>query len=483
MGQRRREIFFGKPWPDIDPVALSNGIASALYDGYQIETKAYLRRPGKTLWDTLPVSYAVDGLYEGRYHASQAGKLFGVANGRVYRRNSAGNWTAFTGTAFNVGSPCYWGEYDDFCYLATGQSPLQKLDLGNCTQASLGGNAPTGCTHLSQYGNYLIVNDLSAGYVLGDVAYSDDRDNDYGLADSWELINAEMIPDACNGVFVDFERMFATGPYSVESNVLTTDVDNPWERYPGGFWSYGVVAPHTVVKINNTYFWLTLVDKVFAIAMVAGDMPLALSTPYSKMIAACSLTNAKAWGISYNGYPFYVISFPSNNLTLAYNIRMKHWAIWSYMNGANRETDLINSALMFQTERKMLVGDRQANGRIYDVGGLTDNGIKIKFEAISGPDDGGTPFEKEVDRYDYCLKRGQATDASTPTFKHAYNSDGAGWEADEDIEMGLVGDEYYYTESMTGGRYRRRQHRILCESTVTDFEFVNLFETAHLARK
>lgn len=464
------KIDFGKPYPNIDPVEFRDGVAAGLRDGYRNEAGNFIKRQGHAAF-----TEGLAGPCEGQYETI-SGKVLAVAGGVVYELAASGTKTAYTGNALNTGTPCVFAEDGSNVFIAHG-GKIAKLNTGAKTVALLGGNSPDGVTHIVFQKGYLLTNGTSG--IAGDTFYSDDKTNGYEASNSWEVFNNEALPDGCNALVAGWEEIYALGSHSVE--VSYNDGTTPWAVLSGASMQYGCLAPYSIAMADNTLFWLSNADNARRIVKLQQRTPQIISTPYDRVLQDLSaVTNARAWIITINGHSFYVITFPTADITLAYNIRADEWSQWGYWDTGQAEYQRhkINSHAYISGWNKHLIGDR-STGIIHTLGGLTDNGNAIRFELTSGHNSHGTDRKKRSKRILYKVKRGQTTGTSEPQFSVRYRDDGGAWSNEKVLSLGKKGETDFFVKTRRGGTYRQRQYQVIHADTSTDFILVSAEEEAN----
>lgn len=321
----------------------------------------------------------------------------------------------------------------------------------------------------------------------GDVFYSEDKSNNYQKVDSWGFFNTEQSPDACNGVFEHRSLVYATGPRSVEINYNQADANQPW-AFSDPSLPFGLLAPNSWVAWDqlDTIMYLTDTDNVIQVVRFRGRQQQQMSQEYAEVLndraTITSPSTAKAWGIALRGMPHYVITFPADNLTLCYNLLTDHWWRWAYWNGTTYEAAIINSYCYWSAQNKHIVGDRRDNGRIYTLGGLTDNGDAIRFELTSGNVTRETDRLKVSNRIIHKTKRGQASDTSEPRFKVRFRDNGGKWGRYQNVSLGYANQDDFFAPQYQLGSYRARQVQIVHDDTKSDFIYSHADEDYVVAR-
>ena len=309
----------------------------------------------------------------------------------------------------------------------------------------------------------------------GDVFFSEDSSNAYSAVDSWERFNAQAVPDGCTGVFENRGLVFSAGPRTIELNYSSGDAAIPWAVSDPAL-PYGLGAPNSWVNWDdlNTVMYLSCTDKVWEVVKFQGRTQQSISQVYAAILNDRTLltspATAKAWGVIIHGMPHYVLSFQADNLTICYNVMKDHWWRWAYWNGTSYESALINSYVYSKTLNKHFIGDRQANGRVYELTGLTDNSQAIRFELTSGHVSAGSLAPKQVGRMVFKLKRGQASDGSEPVFSWAARDNGnQNFGSARTVSLGLTNNTEHFGYLNRCGMYNTRQHRVIHLDTKSDF--------------
>ena len=308
----------------------------------------------------------------------------------------------------------------------------------------------------------------------GDVYFSEDIATAYGVVDSWEFFNAEQVPDAVNGVFEHRGLVYAAGPRSVEINFNQADPNTPW-AFSDPALPFGLLAPDSWVSWDqlDTIMYLTHTDNVIQVVKLRDRTQKQISQEYAEILNDRTLitspSTAKAWAVALRGMPHYVLSFPGDNLTICYNITADHWWRWGYWTGTAYQGALVNSYCYWKAQNKHLVGDRRNNGRIYTLGGLTDNGDAIRFELTSGNITRETDRLKLASSVIHKTKRGQVSDTSEARFRTRTRDDGGNWSRYRDVSLGFARESDFFASEYQLGSYRARQYQIVHDDTKSDF--------------
>ena len=131
---------------------------------------------------------------------------------------------------------------------------------------------------------------------------------------SLDFASAEANPDKLVAVQVDHREVWLFGERTVEVWYNSGDSSFPLSRVGGAFLEIGCAAPFSVAKADNTQFWLATNGSV---VRADGYTPKIVSTRAieSAMAGYARLDDARAFAYSQEGHTFYVLTFPTADVT------------------------------------------------------------------------------------------------------------------------------------------------------------------------
>lgn len=185
--------------------------------------------------------------------------------------------------------------------------------------------------------------------------------------DSLDFATPEGKPDNIVAVSAFRRQLWLLGE---ESSEVWYNSGDPFSTFQGGFSHIGCAAPQSVSRAGNSLIWLGRNEQGHAVPMAAQDytpVPLTFEHPQVayQMNQYTTVEDAFAYTYSYEGHDFYVLTFPTENVTWTFDITSKHW---------HQRAHIINDTFP-NRERynchafafgKHLVGD-YANGKIYEL--------------------------------------------------------------------------------------------------------------------
>ena len=205
-----------------------------------------------------------------------------------------------------------------------------------------------------------------------------------GTYDAFNFATAEGSPDALSTIFADRRELYLLGDETTEVWYNAGDLNNPFQRYQGGFIQTGCAARHSVARLDNTIVWLARDErgKVFVAILGPNYQPASLSTPQINYLFSNYATTSDAFAITYRqaGHELYVLTFPTQNITWVYDAVTKEWHQWGSSTSGRH---LANCMVAFQG--KTIMATTGADGVIYELSPTVykDNSAAIYRERTS----------------------------------------------------------------------------------------------------
>jgi len=181
---------------------------------------------------------------------------------------------------------------------------------------------------------------------------------------------AEGSPDALVTLAVDNQEVWLFGTETLE--VWTNDggAGFPYSRVPGVFIEQGCIAKNSVVKLEGL-FWLSSNDHGQGMVFHTVGLSAKRISDFSleqEIATYPTITDAVGYGYQQEGHSFYVLTFPTQNITWVYDLATATWTqrAWLDVDGSfSRHRS--NCHAFFG--RKNLVGDWDL-GKIYQMSTL-----------------------------------------------------------------------------------------------------------------
>ena len=192
--------------------------------------------------------------------------------------------------------------------------------------------------------------------------------------------NKDGAPDNLVSIIVDHREVYLMGEESSEVWVDAGTFPFPFQRIPGTSTQHGIVAKFSVARLGNSFAYLSRnIRGQSQIMLMEGYIPKRISThAVENTLVNQVVSDAVAFTYQLEGHEVYVISFPTIDITWAFDITTDMWHKWLWCDNTNTyHRCRANCSAVFQN--MVLVGDWQ-NGQIYelDPNNFTDNGQNVR---------------------------------------------------------------------------------------------------------
>ncbi|OTG65833.1 packaged DNA stabilization protein [Acinetobacter silvestris] len=250
------------------------------------------------------------------------------------------------------------------------------LDLKKLELTRLSGSTIPRSTHVLFLDGRFVVNKANTGQFYWSDLYST-------KVNALSYATAESTPDNITAI-INFNReLWLFGAQSIERYYGTGSSNSPFSRLSGGAMSFGCLAPDSIVSLATGVIWLGVSEfGGNQIVMSGGGIPERISThALEEEISALTKTaDALAYAYQIEGHVFYVISFPSANVTYCFDVSTGLWHQRSFTNPQGlHERHRSQHHAYFNNMH--IVGDYR-NGKLYqlDNNTFTDDGELILRE-------------------------------------------------------------------------------------------------------
>ena len=217
--------------------------------------------------------------------------------------------------------------------------------------------------------------------------YSRPSSQQFGASDALSPISQQLsfaskdgAPDQLVALIVDHREVYLLGESSSEVWVDAGLFPFPFQRIPGTSTQHGIAAQNSVSRVGNSFAYVSRnLRGQGQIMQMNGYIPQRISThAVENTLVNQYINDAIAWTYQLEGHEVYVVSFPTINITWAFDATTGLWYKWLYCTTANQyQRHRGNCSCVFQG--MVLVGD-YANGKIYELDNTnyTDDGNNIR---------------------------------------------------------------------------------------------------------
>jgi hypothetical protein len=174
-------------------------------------------------------------------------------------------------------------------------------------------------------------------------------------------------PDNLVSLICDHGQVYLLGEQTSE---VWSDVGTfpfAFQRIPGSASQHGIAAKFSVARLGNSFAYLSRNNRGLSeIVMMNGYFPQRISThAVENTLVNQYVADAVAYTYQLEGHEVYVISFPSLDITWAYDVTTAMWHKWLWVDSNNvYHRHRSNCSAVFGD--KVYVGDWQ-NGNLYQV--------------------------------------------------------------------------------------------------------------------
>lgn len=410
-----------------------------------------VKRPGLTRWLDLGTGAGIDGLYWSDQHSA----VLAVSNGHIWKiTDSIGSQTQLTASQLLLASNPVTFANDATRVIMANGGQMVYTDLVTAS-AVADGDAPTAVTHVAVLDGYILANNTGTGKV-----YFSNL-NDMTAWNALDFFTAESKYDDVLAIAEGFREIIALGSESVEFWI--NDGINPFSRIPGSAQPYGIAAKYSLALVGGTWIWL---DHLRRFVTMQGRQVVPVSTPFDRVIQRyTAVDNAVGYATTIDGMPIYLLNFPTERATLAYNWQTQQWHKWGEWDSSNgfyrRFRGL--SYCYARAWNKHLIGDH-ANGLIYEASRrtFTDNGTPIRSLLRTGHITHGASVTKQSHIVRLNCKRGLATSAcADPQLSMRRRVDNGRWHNERVKSLGQVGQHRQYIDWRRNGNYKSCQYEFV----------------------
>lgn len=146
--------------------------------------------------------------------------------------------------------------------------------------------------------------------------------------DPLDFASAEGSPDNLVSLIVDHREVWLFGQTSVEVWYNAGLPDFPLARIQGAFNEIGCAAPFSVAKLDNGVFWLGADARGQGIVYRSNGyngQRISTHAVEWQIQQYTDISDATAYTYQQDGHSFYVLNFPSANITWVYDVATQSW--------------------------------------------------------------------------------------------------------------------------------------------------------------
>ena len=395
-------------------------------------TVALMGTPGLTALFALSGKTSVRGMFSG--DLTGTGYFYAAIDDHLYKVKSDGVSSTDLGAIATATSMIKW---------ATGGSGRDTVIVSGTTAYSLVSGTLAAITDLAaetvlscrSVNNFWIVGLANGRFMIS--ALNDPT--------SWDALDFEIADDASEpvlGIVASNHQIWMIGNTRANVWYYSGASSFPFEQMKGAQIRYGLAAADSLTIVDNAITWLAQSsDGCNMVVAARSYAPQRISTPAIESIISALSAKSDAVGYSYSedGHSFYVLTFPTGDLTLCYDFLTGQWHERQSYIGSAYHAHLANCHLVEGGVH--LVGARNS-GTIYTMSRnvYTDGGAQI-LRLRRCPHLGQENRRIRYGRFELDIEKGLGAVGSLPKAYLRWSDDGGKtWGSALDASVGEVGN-------------------------------------------
>ena len=209
---------------------------------------------------------------------------------------------------------------------------IYNIDTGAFAQ--IGDPDFPGAVTVGYVDGYFVFNEPNSARIWVTALY------DGASIDPLSFASAEASPDNVVSLIVDHKEIWIFGNNSTEVWYDAGQPDFPLAPIQGAFLETGCAAPYSVAKMDNSVFWLAADARGYGMVLRArGYQPERISTHAIEYAIQSyeTISDAIAYTYQQDGHLFYVLTFPTADVTWVYDAATKMWHQRGYVDNVTGE--------------------------------------------------------------------------------------------------------------------------------------------------
>jgi hypothetical protein len=277
-------------------------------------------------------------------------RCFVVVGANLYELDADGGYSAslgvFTGdlttpiVAVDNGVSANGVGGDQILMITNGLGYVYNISTNTFTQIT-DSNFPTNAQDAAFLDGYFIVTDDSMKFRTSALY-------DGMTYPALAFAAATSTPDDIKKPFALNQQLYLIKESTTElwyNNDTVTTQGCPFARMSGGALNFGTSAPRSVTRCGDMTFMLAMTQvkdssAYFGVVSFSGTAIQKVSTAAIdyRISQLTTLTDATSYSFVYEGHLFYVLTFPTDDLTFVYDVSTQEWFEWSsYVAGESKQ--------------------------------------------------------------------------------------------------------------------------------------------------
>lgn len=447
-----------KPYQNVDSIVLDQN-SEELYDLTIDELGNSNKRSGTLKLTQLITNKGIDG----NFWWEEKQIMIWVSDGNIFKQiDDTGTLIDLTNDKLeDTGTPTF-AQNGNYLVIANGGRMIYT-DGTATTIYIADADAPTSVTHVSFLDQWLIVNEVGTSkFYFADFT---------GAPTTWfavDVYSAEANPDSLIALYVNKRIIVLGGTQSIE--FWANDGISPFFRLQGTTTAKGMMSKHCTVFANEVGYYF---DDRRRLVRMDGTNTTILSTPFDKTIQSFNtVDDCFAFYTTEQGKHIILFVFPTEDVTLFYDLLGEYWGNWSFYDVAlnKRRRFIANCYAYARPWNKHYIGHWQNSDILeLNLNYYNDNGQEIHISKISGHIDHDLPDKEKTSRkVTFRLKTGSGLPSNQePFLKLRWRDNGSlEWSNWRYISLKLQGHNSFVVSTYDLGSYFTRQWEVAMASSI-----------------
>ena len=473
-----------KPFQNVDSHAKTLLVDAAIdchYENTGDGRYAIRRRPGHSLFSSLgqPEVWSAGLLKTGQgiFWSDRLAAAFAVANGNLFRVESDGTATEITGAVINKVRRVIFAEAQDlalspFIYLADGGTLRYTNGTALSTPTDTG--TPTAATYVASLNNRIFANNGGQDFYITDTNPTSSLLDPFYWSMASNPWRTAQKADLLKAIWAAWNEVAFWGTQTVE--YWQEDGVTPISPLVGAISEAGIESEYSLAQADNAMFALAVLGGKRAVVKMANRVPQIVSADIDRELQDIETASDANGALCFaGGLNSYVLSFPTQNASWAYDIKEGIWTQWGQWNSLFSRYDafpIVGSCYAKAWNKHLF---QATNGNVYEQSRTTyqDAGEDIRTLIRTGWVSHGTSRRKRSNRLWIKVK---AYNPSAATVLLRHRDDGRPeWGPFMELAIGSESQQTHFIELTRMGAYRSRQYEIVMSDNA-DLAFMGLQE-------
>lgn len=272
--------------------------------------------PGSAIEVDLGTGQPVRGLF------SQDGRTWAVSGDGLFEQGSPGVWLR-RGTVAVSTQPATFASNGlnglQLLITSGGLGYTQRLDT-NVFAPITDADFPANVRMAAFLDGYFLIMTAGGTFYLSELS-------DGATWDAADVGSRTQASDVWQALLVKTPDVYLFGSFTTEVWYDTGAADFPFAPIPQAVMPVGIAAVHSATVVGGIAAWLGQTrDGERQVYLAEQYQPQAVSEPISPALQGYAVVDdAVGWGEVYDEHPFYVLTFPTQQITWAFDLKERAW--------------------------------------------------------------------------------------------------------------------------------------------------------------